>query len=306
MSLKNEKRKIMSGSLTILLKKFSVPALFTIIGVAMMVVGFKTKQNSQYHIATVMMLVSSLLSFLYCSGKSSVKMLTLIGFGAGIASLFAMGMSWNSVYKTDQHIKQFALCEKTAVSNLRDIRAAQKAYAEQEGKYAATWEELENFIMNGKVPFVIAEGVLPSRKITEAERNFIYGDNRAIDNNMTEFEAYKLSKSAKPAEDLKGYRRDTVLVSFYTTKFGSKSYNEGRMKEGLGAFDIKGLFEIPMSNGQKWKLETKDSVQIGADYFPAIQVSGKLPLAKIEGETPIEISFGKITTNDVSGSWEKN
>jgi hypothetical protein len=234
------------------------------------------------------------------------KVLTTLGIVAGVGSLFAMGMATMSVYNTDQHIKQFALSEKMAISNLRDVRTAQKAYAEMNGKYAGTWDELNYFIKNGKVPFVLAEGVMPSRKITEAERNFLYNDNRAIDNNMNDMEAYLLSKSASPAEDLLGYKRDTVMVAFMSTKFGSKSYQEGRMKEGLGKFYADSIITIPMSGGKKWLLEVKDSIQIGLDFFPSIRVSGKLPTAKIEGEKPIEMSFGKLTTNDVSGSWEQN
>ncbi|MBU2019840.1 MAG: hypothetical protein KJ941_09355 [Bacteroidetes bacterium] len=296
----------MTSSLSLLLKKYSVPALFTILGITMVVVGLKTKQNGQYIIATIMMLIAGLLSFLYSSGKVSSKVLTTLGIAAGIGSLIAMGMATMSVYKTDQHIKKFNLCEKIAISNLRDIRTAQKAYAEANGKYASTWEELNDFIKNGKVPFVLAVGVLPSRKITEAERNYIYKDNRAIDNNMTEMEAYLLSKSPSPAEDLLGYKRDTIMVSFMSTKFGSKSYMENRMKEGIGKFYADSITSIPMSGGKKWKLETKDSIQIGLDFFPAIRVSGKLPIAKIEGEKPLEMSFGKLTSNDVSGSWEQN
>jgi hypothetical protein len=231
--------------------------------------------------------------------------LTLLGLVAGISSALAMYLSFKSVYDTHKHIAKYELCVKLAQNNLSDIRSAQKAFADMNGRYAKDWDELIDFINNGKVPFVDAFGVVPSRKITEQERNFLYGDNRAIDNNMTELEAYRLSKMANAPEDLQNFKRDTILVSFLSTKFGSKSYKAGRMKEGFGAFSAEKLPIIPFSNGKKWKMETRDSIQIGTEYFPAIRVSGMLPIAKLEGEKPKEIYFGQLTSNDTGGSWEE-
>lgn len=295
----------MTGSLSLILKKYSVPALFTIIGLVMVILGIQSQQNAQYQIATIMMFCAGVLSFLYSSGNISSKVLTILGVVAGIASIVALGLSYKSVASTQAHIKKYEKTVLEAENNLRDIRTAQKAFAEKNGRYAKDWAELKDFILNGQVPFVVQEGVVPSRKITEQERNFLYGDNRAIDNNMSELEAYRLSKMPNPPADLMGFKRDTVMVSFSSTKFDSKSYKTGRQKAGLPPFDVDALPFIPNAGGRKWKMETKDSVQIGDEFFPAIRVWGKLPIARIEGEEPEEMSFGKLTTNDTGGSWEQ-
>lgn len=295
----------MTGNLSLLIKKYSVPALFTLTGIAMLYLGLQSSQNSVYTIATIMMLVAGILSFLYSSGTLSAKMLTFLGIGAGVVSMVALYLSTVSVKETFDHQQRYAACVAKAQANLRDIRTAQKAYAEANGKYASDWKDLVNFINEGQVPTVNAVGVVPSRKITEAERNFLYGDNRAIDNNMTELEAVLLSRSTICPDDLKEFKRDTVMVSFMSTKFGSRSYKEGRIKAGIGPFYPDSLPYIPMANGKKWKLETVDSLQIGEDFIPAIKVSGMLPLARIQGEKTEELSFGKLTSNDTGGSWEQ-
>lgn len=295
----------MISNLSLLLKKYSVPALFTILGLIMVIMGVSSEQNTAYTLATLMMFVAGAMSFFYSSGRLSSKVLWILGAVAGVIALVTLYKSYDSVSKTAEHIKRYELCVEKSQLNLRDIRTAQKAFAEQNGRYAKTWDELATFIKTGKVPFVVSEGIIPSRKITEAERNFIYKDNRAIDNNMTEEEAYVLSKSAICPEDLTGFKRDTIQVSFMSTKFDSKSYKMSRMKAGLGKFYVDSLAFIPMSGGKKWKLETVDSLKIGEDVFPAIRVSGKLPFARIQGEKPEEISFGKLTTNDTGGSWEQ-
>jgi hypothetical protein len=295
----------MTNDLSLLVKKYSVPALFLVIALAMLILGLKSKQDATYIIATIMMFAAGALSLLYSSGKISVKLLSVLGIGAGVAALVTIALSYKTVSKEVAHQKKYDNCLKESETNLRDIRSAQKSYAESNGKYAANWEELIDFIKNGKVPFISAVGVVPGRKITEAERGYLYGDNRPIDVNMTEIEALKLSKKPDVSEDLKGFKRDTVMVSLMKTKFKNKSAVESRMKAGFGGFNPEKLPFIPMSEGKKWKLEVADSVKIGEEFYPAIRVSGMLPISRIAGTQPDEMSFGKLSTNDTSGSWEQ-
>ena len=295
----------MTNNLSLLLKKYSVPALFLVLAFAMLILGLQSKQDATYIIATIMMFFAGALSLLYSSGKISAKLLSLFGLGAGVMAIVTIALSYSSVSDEVAHQNKYDKCIKESETNLRDIRSAQKAFAEINGKYAANWDELIAFIKNGKVPFVEAEGVVPSRKITEAERSVLYGDNRAIDVNMTEVEAVKLAQTNNPAEDLKNFRRDTVMVSFMDSKFKNKSAIESRIKSGFGEFNPEKLRIIPMSKGKEWKMEVADSVQMGEDFYPAIRVSGKLPIARINGTKAEEMSFGKLTTNDTSGSWEQ-
>jgi hypothetical protein len=295
----------MTNDLSLLLKKYSVSALFILLAIAMLILGLQSKQDATYIISTIMMFVAGVLSLLYSSGKISSKLLSALGLGAGVLAVLTIALSYRSVSDSVAHQNKYAKCVKESETNLRDIRSSQKAYAEINGKYAATWDELIDFIKNGKVPFVKAEGVVPSRKIDEKERAILYGDNRAIDVNMSEVEAVKLARGANPADDLKNFKRDTIMVSFLDSKFKNKSAIDSRVKAGFGAFNPDKLPIIPISQGKKWKLEVADSVLMGEDFFPAIRVSGLLPIARIKGTTADEISFGKLTTNDTSGSWEQ-
>jgi len=295
----------MTNDLSLLLKKYSVPALFIVLAIVMLILGLQSKQDATYIISTIMMFAAGVLSLLYSSGKISSKLLSILSLGAGVLAMTTIGLSYCSVSDSVAHQNKYAKCVKESETNLRDIRSSQKAYAEINGKYAATWDELIEFIKNGKVPFVEAEGVVPSRKITEAERGILYGDNRALDVNMTEVEAIKLARGSNPALDLKNFKRDTVMVSFIDSKFKNKSAIDSRVKAGFGAFNPDKLPIIPMTKGKKWTLEAADSVQMGEDFFPAIRVSGKLPIARIKGTKTDEMYFGKLTTNDTSGSWEQ-
>jgi Ca2+/Na+ antiporter len=290
--------------LSVLLKKYSVPALFLIVGLVMLIIGLQTDQSAVYTIATLMMFVSGVLSLLYSSGKLQTKLINIIGIVAGLLAVVALWISATSVNSEINYQEEVRVCVSKSEMNLRDIRSAQKAHAETFGLYAATWEELIDFIKNGKVAFVEVEGQVPSRKISPEERKMLYGDNRAIDVNMTQGEAYLLSKMDVVVPDLQNFRRDTVMVPFMQTKFATMSYLQARAKDGFGSFYADSLPLIPNSGGKKWNMEVADSVKMGEVVFPAIYVHGKLPYEK-RGEGFMEMSFGKLTTNDTGGSWEQ-
>lgn len=295
----------MFGNFSIGLKKYSVPVLFFILGILLFYAGISGKQNMTFMISSVMMFVAGVMSILYSSGSFKSVVLYIFGGVAGIAAIATLVLSYKSVKDTATYNKNYQLCRSKAIRNLEDIRTIQKAFAEKNGKYAKTWEELVAFANVGTVPFVISEGVVPGRKISEAERNFIYRDNRPIDINMTEKEAYLLSKSAICPVDLKGFKRDTIQVSLLDTKFKNKSYIDSRMKAGLGKFYVDSLQYIPFTNAKRqWKLETMDTLKIGEDILPAMKVSGKIPFAKIQGTDDEELFMGTLTAPDVVGNWE--
>ncbi len=282
-----------------------MPALFLLLAIGMFYINTQTPQDTTFIVATIMMLLAGVLTLLYSSGRISSKLLTILGIAAFVGAAGTLYFSTVSVMETNKHIADYKLTYGKSIMNLSDIRTAQKAYMEEKGYYAQTWEELVDFIKTGKVPSVETEGSVPNRKITEAERAILYGDNRAIDVNMTEKEAVLLSLSANPPADLVGFRRDTVMVSFLQTKFKTKSYTEARKVAGFGAFSADSLPYIPGTT-RKWKMETKKKVKIGEQEYPVIKVSGRLAKAEIEGTDPEDISFGSLSTNDTGGSWEAN
>jgi len=294
-----------NGNASLIMKKLSVPVLFLILGILLIIAGINQKQDNMFMASSVLMFLGSVLSFLYSWGNLKSRVLNIIGVVAGVIAMGTLYLSWKSVNDTATYNANYNLCRSKAIQNLTDIRYAQKAYAEANGTYAKDWETLVEFVKNGTVPYVVAEGNVPARLITTEERDYLYSDNRAIDNNMSENEAYRLAKSPICPEDLKGFRRDTIQVSLIETKFKNKAYTDSRTVAGFGKFYADSLPYIPFTGGKKmWKLEVKDSVKVGEDYFPAINVSGVIPFAKIQGTKAEPLFFGKITTNETAGSWE--
>lgn len=299
----------MQVSLSMLVKKFSIPLLFTVAGVTMVVVGLKSGQDSVFMIAAIMMLAAALMSILYSTGKLTSKLLYMIGFGAGIAAMVTLFLSYKSVKDTSTYMHNYEMCKLQSIQNMQDIRFIQKAYADKNNKFLSSWDELVEYAKTGTVSQVIAKGNVPDTFITPAERDYLYGKNVPIDNKMTEVEAYRLSKwSAGPRYNrlFKDFTRDTVQVSLMESKFASKSYVRSRENAGLPPFSPDSLPFIPFTGArEKWIIETADSVQMGEAFVPALFVHGTLPFAKIQGSKNESISFGRLTSNDLSGSWEE-
>lgn len=298
----------MTSKFSVLLKKYSIPAIFFLIGIVMIFFGISRSQDSTFMIAAIMMFAAGLVSVLYSSGNLKPSFVYIIGIVAGIAAAFTLYMSYKSVDETNTYNKNYAMCKNLSIQNLQDIRYVQKKYYEQNGKYIDNWDDLVKYVKTGTIPSVVSVGVVPNDKITREECKYLYGDNRAIDNNMTEEEAYRLSKwteGPRYATMFSGFKRDTVQVSLMDTKFKSNSYVKAREIAGFPAFSPDSLPFIPFTGArEKWTMEVADSVMMGDAKVAAIHVEGLMPFSKVQGTANEKISFGKITSNDTAGSWE--
>lgn len=305
----NRKYSAMSLNPSMLVKKFSIPFLFLVAGLIMIFFGIKNNQDATFMMSSVMMFAAGILSLLYSTGRLTTKITFIVGIAAGIAAAFTLYMSYKSVSDTNTYNKNYMMCKSLAIQNLQDIRFVQKMYMEKHGKFIADWDELVEYTKNGTLPHVIAKGNVPDTFITPAERDYLYGKNVPIDNKMTELEAYRLSKwSSGPRYNrlFSEFRRDTVQVSIMESKFLSKSYQKARETAGFGKFHADSLPYIPFTGGkEKWKIETVDSIQMGEVTVPGLYINGTIPFAKIQGTKNESLSFGNLTSNDLTGSWEE-
>ncbi len=291
----------------LLLKKYSVSILFLNFGLALVYVAFTSEQSLTFKLAASLVFISSLISFLNVSGYLSAILTRIIGFSSLIVALVVLYLSYYSVSDTMVEQKNYKMCKELSRINLSDLRTAQKAYFERYNSYAQDWGTIINFIKSDSANSVVSEGSVPSRKITESERNFIYRDNRPIDENMTELEAYKLSISRICPDDLKDFKRDSVKVSFIKTNFTeNKSYIKERLDNNLGEFNADDLKYIPFTNKKyQWNIKT-NKVLMGLDSIYTLRVEGEIPFTKVKGQKTKEIIyFGKLEINDLSGSWEE-
>lgn len=295
------------SNLGLLLKKFSIPVLFLITALGMLYFGISTDQNSVFNLSSLLLLVAAVLSFLYSWGGLSKNLFVITGAVSGLISLVLLFLSYKSVRDTEVYNSNYKKCKSLAIANLSDLRTIQMEYVKANKKYASSPEELMSFLKTATVDSIATAGIIPSRKLTTAERDFLYTDNRPIDYNMNLVEAYRLSKSPICPADLKSFKYDTLKTSLWGSKFiWNKSYNESRIKSGFAKFSADSLFYIPFSGGkEKWKFEVGAALK-GREEVPAMRISGKLPYADVQGKKNEFIFVGKLDIPESTpvGSWE--
>jgi len=270
----------MTSNISVLLKKYSVPALFFIAGTTIIIVGFAANQGTMFKLASVLMFIAGALSILLSSGNLNAKILWIFGGAAGIASLLTFFFSYTGVSDTITYQTNYKNAKGLAIQNLSDIKYVQKAYKDQHGTFLKNWDEFTDFVKNGTVPFVNQEGVVPARKLQPEENIYLYPDNPPVDNNMTEIDAYRLSKWAEGPYfyQFKYFKRDTIKKSILEFKFENKTYKESREKAGFSRFNPDSLAYIPFTGGRtSWTLETKDGVVFGTDTIPTMYIYGRYP-----------------------------
>ncbi|MEE3145299.1 MAG: hypothetical protein VX280_03930 [Bacteroidota bacterium] len=296
---------------SVLLKKYSVPFLFSALGIVLIVVSLVTEQPFEFILASIIILICSVFLFLTVSGSVSNKITNMIGGVSLVLAAYAFYTALSSVGSSIQHNNDYALMKGLAIRNLKDVQTAQKEYEKKYGVFAADWNTIINFIENDSIADIVRKGSVPNRKITEKERDYLiqfglYKKGQAIDNKMTDLEAYYLSKSDICPPELATFKRDTVMVSFIETTFTkNRGYLTEREQNNYGVFNAKKLRYIPFTNDKvEWNIDTVMKPS-GTDTVCFFRLEGILPIPENEGAKADEImALGSLLEFNLSGSWE--
>jgi hypothetical protein len=281
------------------------------VGIVLLVVSFTTEQPKEFTFAAFIIFFTSILLFLSVSGKVSNKITNIIGLISFVLAGTTLYFALDTVEETVAHQNSYKQMKSLSIRNLKDVQTAQKDYKSKYKTYASDWETLIYFIENDSIPTIERTGSVPNRKITEAERDYLipfglYKRNQAIDNKMTEEEAYYLSKSDKCPPELVTFKRDTINISFIETMFTRNSgYITERKQNNFGKFSAQKLKYIPNTNDKKvWAIDTVITTTT-TDTSTYFRLEGVLPFVENEGSTEKELmTLGSLVDNNLSGSWE--
>ena len=300
-------------NISLLLKKYSVPFLFSVLGIVLIIVSLTSDQPFEFVLAAIIILICSIFLFLSVSGKVSNMLTNIIGGACLVIASYAFYSVMSTVSVSIEHNNNYALMKGLAIRNLKDIKKAQKEYNKKYQSYASNWSELIAFIELDSVPRIERKGSIPNRKITEIERDYLiqfglYKKGDAIDNKMSPKEAYFLSKSDICPDELRTFKMDTIMVSFIETQYTqNNAYLTERKQNNYGDFNAENLRYIPFTNNKsEWNIDTVMHVS-ATDTMCIFRIEGILPIPKNEGAKAKEIMcLGSIENRDeqLTGSWE--
>lgn len=298
----------MNNQLSLIVKRYLLPGIIVICGIVLIILGLVTKQDGLFMMAAINLLIGGALAILFSAGILKRNIILVIGFICIAFTIFIGFQAKASIANTIQHDKDFAISEQLYQFRLKQIREIERAYHQKYGVYAPNFEVLKKFYSEDSIRKIDASGSVPTRKLTIKERDVLYTDKRALDENMTEKEAAQLAALGNPTEspDLVGFKRDTIMVPYSHEYLSSSAANSKRTSLGLGEFDIDRLKYIPMTDPKvEWTIETRENVPyINNDTISTIHVYGKQPIPRFEKGTRRTVGFGNIETGSDKGTWE--
>ena len=190
-----------------------------------------------------------------------------------------------------------------------DIKAAEIAFKEERGAFTDSFEDLVDFVKNGTKMDFVKNGPLPERKISVEERDLIYGDDRPIDNLMTEIEAAAIARQTgnkiwfSQEKGLVEFQRDTIFIPVMDAIFNSNRYLTAREKMGaLLDFHPDSMKHVPFSSS----LATLDTASIIKSELsvPTILIKMVHPM-KHPTEGFKEYTIGATNDNHLRDNWSK-
>ena len=298
------------------IKRYLLPIVFFIIGIYLLRLGLATyklelnngewltyKQDSKFLVAAALFMSVSIVWILYLLDVIKPMVGYVIMGIMLIGSAAVLYFDYQTINKEVVFKEKYEKREIEIQTRMMDIKAAELAYREANGNYTNSFDDLIDFIYNGKKMTIKKLGSQPERKITPEERDLIYGDNRPIDNLMTEEEAYILSKSSNVPSDLVGFVRDTTYIPVMDALFNSTKYQKERRKLGGELeFNADSLRYVPFSQN----LATLDTASItkGDLKVPTLLIKMTHPMEH-PTDGLIDYTIGAKDDNHLKDNWSK-
>ena len=217
-----------------------------------------------------------------------------------VASVLLAYMCYRSVRNPIEFEEEKAIRDNVVIDKLINIRKAQIAYNEANGKYASNMKDLINFINTGVIPKVAKKGELTDEQMKA-------GLTEEIAVNLTEEDAAKYG-IANYDSFMTNFRRDTNFVSvkasifgedFNTDTFDVVPYTDKQVK-----FDMKDTMFLTKSS------VTVPLFEASVPYNVYLKGLNKQEIINLNETAKTRGKFAGLKVGDVSspnnnaGNWE--
>jgi hypothetical protein len=224
------------------------------------------------------------------------KVLLVVGLLAGIALAYQV---YYSIAEEIQFQEKKAAIEARTIQRLKDIRDAQEAFADYNGRYANSFDTLLSWIQEPVIPIPFKMGTFHD-SLPEVKA---YEEGYVIRRNEVDSIAQMLGKDEQAfLEDIDANRTaykivDTLYTSFYAENFAP----EARQSKRLPQVSLDSLPYAPFK-GERFVMKT-DVVEKGGVKQPTILVQDPTPFGreKVKKDT---LRFGSLTEPHTDGNWK--
>lgn len=296
------------------LNKYAWPTLFMIAGLILLKMAFvpdvaelnndttkEVYQNNWFLYASLFFIFASVIWFLYIFEIVKTTFSYIVLGIMAVCSIYLLYNDYDNIKTTVDYNADYEERDLEIKTRMDDIKQAEVAFEEKNGYYTNSMDELIDFVKNGTKMKIFKQGAIPERRITEEEREYLYGDNRAIDNLMSEKEAALLANSPFAAGDTTGladFKRDTSYVPVIDAIFKDDKRIEARKKlGGQIAFHPDSLRYVPFTQNEVW-MDTASVIRGEDIRVSTIEFRMNHPM-----NDSIVYSIGSLTENHLRESW---
>ena len=210
-----------------------------------------------------------------------MKQKKIVNLVLGVCVVLLLIISWRSITDTIGFDEEVTQREAVVKARLIDIRKAEEEYKLQhDGVYCADWNELIDFVKNGKLPIVTKQGDLSDEQ---------------MDKGLTEASAAAIvnsgDKAAIAANGLENFRRDTVWVPLIDSLYKDEN------------FVADSLCYIPFSQGimQVMECNAPDS-----SFLKGMGKAGKRLIYNRAEEADAKGAYAGLKIGEAGSNWNNN
>lgn len=249
-------------SLRVLISKFALSTILVLSGLIVLIMAMSQGQNSNVLLGAGVLVVAGIISALYAMEIITKSTQSILFWVVLVIAIGTAYLNYRVIEDKLEFDKMAEARREVVIERLMNIREAQKAYKDEKGKYAKSFEELKNFVTYDSLTEIFAEGVVP-------------------DTIATEYEAWKLGiitrdTIRKPVMDKifpNGINMDSL--AYIPFGDGAKFKIDAGMVERSGStvpvFEVFGAYKYIYKglNTSEYNIDLEDGLKVGSMQDPS-------------------------------------
>lgn len=216
-----------------------------------------------------------------------------------VLAVCALGLLFiciRSIRDTQNFDAEVASREAVVKARLIEIRYAEEAYkAQHDGVYCSDWNELINFVKNGKLPVIKKQGVLSDEQLekglTEASAAAIVnsGDEKAIKEN-----------------GLEDFRRDTIWTSLIDSLYGENFVADSMRYIPFSQGDTFEIIAVPNTTRSGSIIQVMECNAPDSCFLKGMGKQGKRLIYNRQEDADAKGAYAGLKIGDAGNNWNNN
>lgn len=216
-----------------------------------------------------------------------------------VLAVCALGLLFiciRSIRDTQNFDAEVASREAVVKARLIEIRYAEEAYkAQHDGMYCSDWNELINFVKNGKLPVIKKQGVLSDEQLekglTEASAAAIVnsGDEKAIKEN-----------------GLEDFRRDTIWTSLIDSLYGENFVADSMRYIPFSQGDTFEIIAVPNTTRSGSIIQVMECNAPDSCFLKGMGKQGKRLIYNRQEDADAKGAYAGLKIGDAGNNWNNN